>query len=60
MNTVAENFNIDEDELFNNREESEYWEKAYAFFMDVKDEDTDDLSQSQMDWLYKIEKKMNE
>ena len=55
MNLVKDNYNIDEEILLEKSEESDYWEKSYNFYMQVKEYPIDRLSFSQEDWLDKIE-----
>ena len=55
MSTVAENYEIDEDDLEAKAEDSEYWAKAYEFYLDNKNKPVDRLTDSQASWMEKIE-----
>ena len=52
-------YNIDEDELCNKSEESEYWDKCFRFYVGIKKTDVANLSISQKDWLNNIEDKLD-
>ena len=52
---VEEYFKIDEDKLFGLSDVSEYWEKVYTFYVDVKGCDLKLISSNMLDWLETIE-----
>ena len=55
MKKVKDVYNIDEDDLQNVSETSDYWENSYNFYMQVKEWDIGSLSGAQKNWLDKIE-----
>lgn len=57
--SVEDAFNIDVDDLEELAGEGGWLEDSYNFYMDVKDEPEADMSPAQMDWLLKIEKRMD-
>lgn len=57
---IHEMFQIDELDLEDRAQTSDYWMKAYEFYLQVKDKDISDVSEKVIDWLRKIEYDLNE
>ena len=55
LQTVEETFEIDECELREKAMESDYWQRCYEFYEDVKRRETESLKPAQIDWLDRIE-----
>jgi len=52
---VKDVYSIDEDDLFERSETSDYWAKAWDFYCDVKERSYEYLTRGQEDWLGRIE-----
>lgn len=52
---VCECYDIDDDILTELNDGTEYWEKVDQFWESVKDKDANSLTESQRDWLERIE-----
>ena len=57
---VHERFTIDEETLDAMAENSDYWEKARSFYLQVKDTEVDELTDGQLGWLVTIERSLHE
>jgi uncharacterized membrane protein YqiK len=59
MQTVKEMYEINEDDLEERAEDSEYWASAYNFYLDNKNKPADRLTDKQAAWMEKIEEQLN-
>jgi hypothetical protein len=55
MARVENTYNIDEDVLSDKAEASDYWQRSYHFYLDMKGREVETLSPAQTSWLEKIE-----
>lgn len=61
MGLVNKEYEIDEELLAERAEdEGDWWAKSYKFYMDVKDKDFNDMTDRQQDWLFQIEKQLEQ
>jgi len=51
---VEDKYYIDDDEFYEKSKENEYWENAYSFYEQIKEQDIDELTHRQLKWLEKI------